>query len=133
MLKIKNIAYEVVAQRCKRLVPFLCIRIQVLLCTPVIPAVPYMLTELAGYLVDPMISYGARKLARTPRVTKKKHIYIYIYNICFWLLKPWWVCDTNFNQIANLRALDCVYFPETGFHETIFQTFLCLFVIRKVG
>jgi hypothetical protein len=27
----------------------------------------------------------------------------------------------------------CVCFPESGFRETIFQTFLCLFVIRKVG
>jgi hypothetical protein len=67
-----------------------------------------------------------------PELQQKKHIYIYIY-ICFWLLKPWWVCDTNFNQIANLRALDCVCFSETDFHETIFQTFLYLFVIRKVG
>jgi hypothetical protein len=28
---------------------------------------------------------------------------------------------------------DCVCFPESGFPETIFQTFLCLFAIRKVG
>jgi len=27
----------------------------------------------------------------------------------------------------------CVCFPESGFWETTFQTFLCLFVIRKVG
>jgi len=27
----------------------------------------------------------------------------------------------------------CVCFPESGFRETTFQTFLCLFVIRKVG
>jgi len=26
-----------------------------------------------------------------------------------------------------------VYFPEFTFQETTFQTFLCLFVIRKVG
>ena len=26
-----------------------------------------------------------------------------------------------------------VCFPKTGFRKTIFQTFLCLFVIRKVG
>jgi len=26
-----------------------------------------------------------------------------------------------------------VCFPERGFRETTFQTFLCLFVIRKVG
>jgi hypothetical protein len=27
----------------------------------------------------------------------------------------------------------CVYFPESDFLETTFQTFLCLFAIRKVG
>jgi hypothetical protein len=27
----------------------------------------------------------------------------------------------------------CVCFPESGFQETTFQTFLCLFVIRKIG
>jgi hypothetical protein len=27
----------------------------------------------------------------------------------------------------------CVCFPESGFREIIFQTFLCLFAIRKVG
>ena len=27
----------------------------------------------------------------------------------------------------------CVCFPESGFRETIFQTFMCLFAIRKVG
>ena len=29
--------------------------------------------------------------------------------------------------------LGLVCFSKTGFRETIFQTFLCLFVIRKVG
>jgi len=41
-------------------------------CTPVIPAVSYLPTGLAGCSVGPGISCGARKLARTPRVTKKK-------------------------------------------------------------
>jgi hypothetical protein len=27
----------------------------------------------------------------------------------------------------------CVYFPKSGFREITFQTFLCLFAIRKVG
>jgi len=27
----------------------------------------------------------------------------------------------------------CVCFPESGFQETTFQTFMCLFAIRKVG
>jgi len=29
--------------------------------------------------------------------------------------------------------LGCVCFPESGFRETTFQTFLCLFAIMKVG
>jgi len=29
--------------------------------------------------------------------------------------------------------LGCVCFLESGFQETTFQTFLCLFAIRKVG
>jgi len=41
-------------------------------CTSVTPAVSYLPTGLAGCLVDPGISYGARKLAWTPRVTQKK-------------------------------------------------------------
>ena len=39
---------------------------------PVIPAVSYLPTRLAGCSVGPGIRYGARKLARTPRVKKKK-------------------------------------------------------------
>jgi hypothetical protein len=38
----------------------------------VIPAVSYLPTGLAGCSVGPGISCGACKLARTPRVTKKK-------------------------------------------------------------
>jgi hypothetical protein len=34
--------------------------------------VSYLSTGLAGYLVGPGISCGARKLARTPQVKKKK-------------------------------------------------------------
>jgi hypothetical protein len=41
-------------------------------CTPVTPAVLYLLTGLAGCSVDPGISRGARKLAQTPRVIKKR-------------------------------------------------------------
>jgi len=45
--------------------------VQVSAYTSVTPAVSYLLTGLAGYLVGPEISRGARKLARTPRVIKK--------------------------------------------------------------
>jgi hypothetical protein len=51
---------------------FFCIRVQVLLYTPVNLAVPYMLIELAGCLVDPRINCNARKLTRISRITKKK-------------------------------------------------------------
>jgi len=39
---------------------------------PVTLAMFYLSIGLAGYLVGPVISCGTRKLARTPRVTKKK-------------------------------------------------------------
>jgi hypothetical protein len=45
--------------------------VRVFTCMPVIPAVPYMLTGLAGCSVGPEISRSARKLARTPCVIKK--------------------------------------------------------------
>jgi len=41
------------------------------------PAVPYMLTGLAGCSVSPGISCGARKLVRTSRVTKKNIVFFY--------------------------------------------------------
>ena len=37
------------------------------------PAVPYLSIGLAGCLVGPEISRGARKLARTPQVIYKKN------------------------------------------------------------
>jgi len=33
----------------------------------------------------------------------------------------------------NVFPFGCVCFPESGFREITFQTFLCLFAIRKVG
>jgi hypothetical protein len=33
----------------------------------------------------------------------------------------------------NIFPFGCVCFPESGFWKTTFQTFLCLFAIRKVG
>jgi hypothetical protein len=33
----------------------------------------------------------------------------------------------------SVSPFGCVCFPESGFWETTFQTFLCLFVIRKVN
>ena len=33
----------------------------------------------------------------------------------------------------NVFPFGCVCFPESGFRETTFQKFLCLFAIRKVG
>jgi len=34
---------------------------------------------------------------------------------------------------GNKQGIGCVCFPESGFRETTFQTFICLFTIRKVG
>ena len=33
----------------------------------------------------------------------------------------------------SLLPLGCVYFSETGLWKTTFQTFLCLFAIKKIG
>jgi len=33
----------------------------------------------------------------------------------------------------NVFSFGCVCFPESGFREITFQTFLCLFAIKKVG
>jgi hypothetical protein len=33
----------------------------------------------------------------------------------------------------NVFPFGYVCFPESGFRETTFQTFMCLFAIRKVG
>jgi hypothetical protein len=38
-----------------------------------------------------------------------------------------------FSLQESVFFFGCVCFPESDFRETIFQTFLCLFVIRKVG
>jgi len=65
-------------------------------CTPVIPAVPYMPTELAGCSVGPGISRGARKLIRTSWVIKKIYIYIWYrikqfgIKICMCLAWQWY-------------------------------------------
>jgi hypothetical protein len=40
-----------------------------------------MLTGFAGYSVNPEISYGARKLARTSRLKKKKKLVVMNLNI----------------------------------------------------
>jgi hypothetical protein len=42
------------------------------MCTPVTPAVPYLLLGLQGVQWAVGNSCGARKLARTPHVNKKK-------------------------------------------------------------
>jgi hypothetical protein len=49
----------------------------------VTPAVSYLPTGLAGCSVGPGISCGARKLTRTPRVTKKKKTQL--VNKDFWI------------------------------------------------
>jgi hypothetical protein len=48
------------------------------MCTPVIPAVPYLLLGLQDVQWAVGNSRGARKLARTPHVNQKKKIIIII-------------------------------------------------------
>jgi hypothetical protein len=36
-------------------------------------------------------------------------------------------------KVFSLLSFGCVCFPESDFREITFQTFLCLFAIRKVG
>ena len=36
-------------------------------------------------------------------------------------------------QETSVFPFGCVYFPDSGFREITFQTFLCLFAIRKVA
>ena len=55
----------------------------------------------------------------------KSGIYIYIYK-----RKPE-QREQSFSYINC--SIDHVCFPESGFREITFQTFLCLFAIRKVG
>jgi hypothetical protein len=51
------------------------------MCTPVTPAMPYLLLGLQDVQRAVGNSRSARKLARTPHVNqKKKKLYIYIYN-----------------------------------------------------
>jgi len=37
-----------------------------------------------------------------------------------------------FSFQKNIFPFDCICFSKSGFQETTFQTFICLFVIRKV-
>jgi hypothetical protein len=38
-----------------------------------------------------------------------------------------------FDFQESVFPFGCVCFPESGFRKTTFQTFMCLFAIRKVG
>jgi type IV secretory pathway VirB3-like protein len=66
------------------IVSFLCIWIRSFLYMFVIPVVFYISTGFAGCSVDRRISYGIRKLARTPRVIKKKKTYwMCLFYFCY--------------------------------------------------
>jgi hypothetical protein len=62
------------------------------MCTPVTPAVPYLLLGLQDVQWAMGNSRGARKLARTPHVNqkkKKKMCYLFmVINSCGWFQKP---------------------------------------------
>jgi hypothetical protein len=38
-----------------------------------------------------------------------------------------------FGLQESIFSFGCICFPESGFRKTTFQTFLCLFAIRKFG
>jgi len=44
---------------------------------------------------------------------------------------PFILGGKHFPKVVKILGFVC--FPETGFRKTTFQTFLCLFAIRKVG
>jgi len=54
------------------------------MCTPVTPAVPYLLLGLQGVQWAVGNSCGARKLARTPHVNKKKKKKSYASTVTIW-------------------------------------------------
>jgi hypothetical protein len=39
----------------------------------------------------------------------------------------------DYGSFLKKRVLGCVCFPESDFRETTFQTFMCLFAIKKDG
>jgi len=60
------------------------------------------------------------------------HLLGFVYNCSLWFK----LVEQHFFLSISVRlfgVLGHVCFPESGFWETTFQTFLCLFAIRKVG
>ena len=53
--------------------------VQASACTPVTHVMSYLFTGLAGCSVGPRINRDACKLARTPRVIKKRKVYPYVF------------------------------------------------------
>jgi hypothetical protein len=71
-LKSLNTALRLVAQRSWQDFPAYASWVQASACTPVIPAVSYLPTGLAGCSMGSGINRSARKLTRTSRVIKKQ-------------------------------------------------------------
>jgi len=78
----------------------------------VIPAVSYLPTELAGCSVNPGISCGARKLARTPRIKKKKKTLLagsqrpHLYHFLVDLRSQYPRCDGK-SELSAYLFYDC--------------------------
>jgi hypothetical protein len=72
------------------------------MCTPVIPAVPYLLLGLQGVQWAVENSHGARKLARTPHVNKKK---IYIWLTDPTIVESTWVLKTYPNYLIIITII----------------------------
>ena len=71
--------------------------VQVSACMSVTPVMSYLSTGLAGCSVDPEISRGACKLARKPRVIKKKKKEKKVYP-CVFLL----AATSTYNIVGDL-------------------------------
>jgi hypothetical protein len=87
------------------------------MCTPVIPAVSYLLLSLQDVQWAVGNSRGTRKLARTPHI-KKKHIYILNgHNVSHH-------CTTSRKRVVqwwNSKSISC----PLGFQVHHFQTLFC--------
>ena len=63
---------------------------------------------------------------------RKIDFYLFIWFLGFFINRILWLLFYIQYNIVH-KHLGYVCFPKNTFRETIFQTFLCLFVIRKVG
>jgi hypothetical protein len=96
----------------------------------VIPAVSYLFTGLAGCSVGPGISCGARKLARTHRVTKKKSYDKILKSFFFFQGRNVKQNDSGFAGINLVFLYICCFFFFYLRCSVLFQHLECNFKIK---